>query len=70
VKELDLLTVEEATIETKRTVVPVAMDGEVVPLRGPLEYRIRPAALRVRVPPGTSACDPQTPDPSSIRRTS
>jgi diacylglycerol kinase family enzyme len=58
IKELDLLTVEEARIETKRTWLPVALDGEVVPLRAPLDYRIRPAALTVRVPAGTSACDP------------
>jgi diacylglycerol kinase family enzyme len=66
-KELDLLTVEEATIETKRVWVPVALDGEVVPLRAPLDYRIRPAALTVRVPPGTSACDPLDLSPSSSR---
>jgi diacylglycerol kinase family enzyme len=65
VKELDLLTVKEATIETKRTLLPVAMDGEVVPLQAPLEYRIRAAALSVRVPAGSSACDPRMPNPSS-----
>jgi diacylglycerol kinase family enzyme len=60
VKELDLLTVEEATIETRRPRLQVALDGEVVTLASPLDYRIRPAALRVCVPAGTSACDPQT----------
>jgi diacylglycerol kinase family enzyme len=59
VKELDLIPVEEAVIETRRPWLQVALDGEVVPLRSPLEYRIRPAALSVHVPSETSACDPQ-----------
>jgi diacylglycerol kinase family enzyme len=69
VKELDLLTVDEATIETRRPWLSVALDGEVVPMRSPLEYRIRPAALSVHVPPETSACYPQTARPSSSRHT-
>lgn len=60
VEELDLLTVERATIETRRRRLQVALDGEVVILESPLEYRIRPAALRVHVPAATSACDPST----------
>jgi diacylglycerol kinase family enzyme len=67
VKELDEITVKEATIETRRTRLPVALDGEVVILQSPLQYRIRPAALSVHVPATTSACDPQTPRPSSSR---
>lgn len=58
VKELDLLTVEQATIETVRHRLQVALDGEVVALESPLEYRIRPADLRVHVPVTTSACEP------------
>jgi diacylglycerol kinase family enzyme len=58
VKELDLLTLDQATIETQRSRLQVAFDGEVVPLESPLEYRIQPLALRVLVPPTTSACDP------------
>jgi diacylglycerol kinase family enzyme len=58
VKELDLLTVDSATIETRRPWLQVALDGEVVPIQSPLDYRIRPAALRVHIPAGTSACDP------------
>ena len=61
VKELDLITVEEATVETRRARLQVAADGEVFTLTSPLEYRIRPAALRVCVPAETSACDPLTP---------
>jgi diacylglycerol kinase family enzyme len=65
VKELDLLTVDQATIETRRRHLQVALDGEVVPLDSPLEYRIRPLALRVHVPAAPSACDPLTSRPSS-----
>jgi diacylglycerol kinase family enzyme len=67
VKELDLLTVEQATIETLRRHLPVALDGEVVSLEPPLRYRIRPAALRVHVPASTLACDPLPTGPSSTR---
>ena len=58
VKELDLLSVEETTIETRRAHLQVALDGEVVPMVSPLAYRVRPAALRVHVPSGASACYP------------
>ena len=67
VQELDLLTVEEAVIETKRRRLPVATDGEVVPLESPLRYRIRPAALTVHVPAMATACNPLGSRPSSSR---
>jgi diacylglycerol kinase family enzyme len=68
VKELDMLTVDTATIETRRHWLQVALDGEVVPLQSPLEYRIRPGALRVHVPAGASGCDPIPSRASSIRQ--
>lgn len=37
-------------VETKPAHVAVAIDGEVVPMRSPLDYRIRPRALPVVVP--------------------
>jgi diacylglycerol kinase family enzyme len=40
----------EFTIETRRKVLPVYLDGEVVSLEPPLRYRNRPRALRVLVP--------------------
>jgi YegS/Rv2252/BmrU family lipid kinase len=58
VKELDLFTVEEVAVETRRRRTQVALDGEVVTLESPLHYRTRPAALRVHVPATTSACNP------------
>lgn len=57
-KEIDLITVEEVTIETKRRRLQVATDGEVFTLESPLNYRIRPGALRVHVPATASACNP------------
>ncbi len=67
VSELDLLTVESATVKTVRHRLQVALDGEVVLLESPLEYRIRPSDLRVHVPASTSACDPLPTSPSSTR---
>jgi diacylglycerol kinase family enzyme len=57
-KEIDLIMVEEATIETKRRRRQVATDGEVFTLESPLRYRMRAGALRVHVPATTSACNP------------
>jgi YegS/Rv2252/BmrU family lipid kinase len=58
VKELDFFSVGEATVETRRRRLQVALDGEVFTLRSPLHYRTRPAILRVYVPATTSACNP------------
>ena len=48
--ELDLTLTEAATIWLRAPRIPVALDGEVVILEPPLEYRIRPAALEVLIP--------------------
>ena len=58
VEELDLFTVEEIAVETRRRRLQVALDGEVMSLESPLQYRSRPAALKVHVPAKTSACNP------------
>jgi diacylglycerol kinase family enzyme len=50
VDHLDTLLTDAVTIDARRRHVPVALDGEVTLLRTPLEYRVRPAALRVCVP--------------------
>jgi diacylglycerol kinase family enzyme len=65
VKELELLTVESAAVETRSRRPHVALDGEVVSLESPLEYRIKPACLPVHVPAATSACHPHVGGPSS-----
>jgi len=61
VEELELLTVPEATIETRRRRLQVALDGEVLTLESPLHYRIRPSALPVLVPADSGACYPHPP---------
>ena len=58
VKELDLFTVEDVAVETRRRRVQVALDGEVTTLESPLHYLTRPGVLRVHVPAATSACNP------------
>jgi YegS/Rv2252/BmrU family lipid kinase len=57
-EQIDLVLVEDATIETRRRHLHVAMDGEVFTLESPLDYRVRPGALRVLVPPAATACYP------------
>ena len=47
---LDVLRATTATIHARRSLVPVACDGEVEIMHMPLEYSIRPRALNVIVP--------------------
>ncbi len=54
-KDFDALRTEEVYIETKRTRVHVAIDGEVAVMPTPLHYRVRPGALRVLVPAAETA---------------
>ncbi len=61
IKELDLFTVEQVAVETRRRRLQVALDGEVVTLESPLNYRSRPRALKVHVPAATSACNSEAP---------
>jgi hypothetical protein len=44
-----MFLVTEATVETRRRHLQVALDGEVAVLASPLEYRILPLALSVMV---------------------
>jgi diacylglycerol kinase family enzyme len=48
-RDLDVTCARELWVGTRRH-VDVALDGEVVRMRAPLHYRIRPAALRVIAP--------------------
>jgi YegS/Rv2252/BmrU family lipid kinase len=50
-RDLDALDVTSLTLESRRHRLPVSVDGEVVTLRTPIRYRIRPGALRVLAPP-------------------
>ena len=45
------MTTREVLIQTKKKRLRVAADGEVTVMEPPLHYRVRPAALRVFVPP-------------------
>jgi len=49
-EDFDLAEAPELRIVTPRRRVRTALDGEVMTLRSPLEYRVRPGALRVVVP--------------------
>lgn len=51
IQELEMLSVLEAQVETRRAMLQVALDGEVLEERDPLAYRVRPAALAVFTPP-------------------
>jgi diacylglycerol kinase family enzyme len=49
-KDFDALTAHTVSIATRHARLPVATDGEVTVLQTPLDYRIRPGALKVIVP--------------------
>ena len=53
--DFEALSAESLVVETRRRALHVATDGEVCTLPTPLEYRIRPRALRVLVPAPTAA---------------
>jgi diacylglycerol kinase family enzyme len=48
--EFEMLCVTDLSVAFRRKTAWVSLDGEVRRMRGPLEYRIRPAALTVCVP--------------------
>jgi diacylglycerol kinase family enzyme len=48
--DLQVLNAKEIVIQTKKRRPNVATDGEVIHMSGPLQYRIRPRALKVIVP--------------------
>jgi diacylglycerol kinase family enzyme len=54
-RDFDALLTTQAQVQVRRHRVHVALDGEVHRMSTPLHYRIRPAALRVLVPPVESA---------------
>ena len=54
-EEFVAMSTTEVSIETRRSRIRVATDGEVTMMRPPLRYRVRPVALRVIVPERDSA---------------
>lgn len=49
-EDFEAVTTDEVVIQTRKRLLPVALDGEVVAMESPLNYRIRPKALKVLVP--------------------
>jgi diacylglycerol kinase family enzyme len=49
-RNFDVLSTTEFTVQTRRKRISVALDGEVMRMESPLNYRIRPQAVRVIVP--------------------
>jgi diacylglycerol kinase family enzyme len=49
-RDFQSLMVTDVEIVTRRRSIRVAVDGEVVPMRSPIQHRIRPRALRVFAP--------------------
>jgi len=49
-EEFVAMCTAEVSIETRRSHIRVATDGEVTIMRPPLRYRVRPGGLRVIVP--------------------
>jgi diacylglycerol kinase family enzyme len=55
-KDFVTMTVREVTIESKQRRLRVALDGEVMRMQPPLNYRVRPGALKVlALPAGETA---------------
>jgi diacylglycerol kinase family enzyme len=49
--DFDVLYAEQVWVDTPRSMLPVALDGEVFRMAPPLKYATRPAALAVVAPP-------------------
>jgi diacylglycerol kinase family enzyme len=49
-RDYEALALPELLVDDRRAEIPVAIDGEVVHMRTPVRYRIRPRALRVMAP--------------------
>jgi len=56
-KDFDALCTKSISIETHRKRLHVAIDGEVTSMDTPLQYRVRPGALRVIVPKSRESSD-------------
>ncbi|MBA2541704.1 MAG: NAD(+)/NADH kinase [Deltaproteobacteria bacterium] len=50
VRDFEAVTSSEVVVRLRQRHLQVAVDGEVVPMRSPLRYRIRPLALAVMFP--------------------
>lgn len=53
IRDFESFTATEITLDAKHRRLEVSLDGEVLMMENPLQYRIRPGALRVIVPGAT-----------------
>lgn len=53
-RDFDMLTARSLVVDTRKRSMRVATDGEVTLMETPLNYRIRPGALKVLVPPASA----------------
>jgi diacylglycerol kinase family enzyme len=66
IDDFEAQQVTEATVRCTRKRLVVALDGEVLRMRSPLSYRIRPGALLVRRPPRAAAAVVPEPAPAAL----
>jgi diacylglycerol kinase family enzyme len=52
-RDFETFCARDVSFEIKPSRVPVSLDGEVEIMQSPLHYRLRPGALRIRLPPAT-----------------
>ena len=52
--DFDLVKLHDLEVRARTSRLPVACDGELLRLRPPLRYRIRPGALLVLAPPAAT----------------
>jgi diacylglycerol kinase family enzyme len=52
-RDFETFCARDVSFEIKPSRVPVSLDGEVEVMQSPLHYRLRPGALRIRLPPAT-----------------
>ena len=54
-RDFETFCARDVSFEIKPSRVPVSLDGEVEIMQSPLHYRLRPGALRIRLPPATES---------------
>jgi diacylglycerol kinase family enzyme len=66
IDDFETQQVTEATVRCTKRHLVVAVDGEVLRMRSPLVYRIRPGALLVRRPPRATVAAAPEPEPIAV----
>lgn len=65
---IQLPSTSKPALEGSGKPVPAGIDGEATVLTAPLRFRIRPAALRVRIAPGHPGASPSASRPANVWR--